>query len=666
MKVDKQIILDRTDEIFSFIGARKDKSGKGLICPVCGSGTGKHGTGITTKDGTHWTCWTGCFTSMDIFGIVGKLYSCYSFKEQLIKCCEILNIDYQEETKQQQNQEHSYNTNQTTETLINAPSEPIKSLNEKKAETIRQTIKDAQRAFTSDCEGAKYLKSRGISYDIAKSMGIGYTTNIQGLHSCIIIPTSGNSYSARNTDTKADKNNRYRKQGRAEFFNLQAIEQTEQPVFVVEGELDALSIEQVGGKAVALGSTSNIEKFVKTCKEKLKKDFKGFILSLDIDEAGIDGSDKLSKLLTVEKIPHIIEIVQGNSRFNCKDTNDLLQMDAKQLKENVKQVIKSYQETLTADERKEYLKQQSQQLNALLFNIEQPKTTISTGFNSLDNLLDGGLYSGLYFIGAISSLGKTTFCLQLVEQIAEKGQDVLIFSLEMASGEIIAKGISRNTFIISSQEYNTDHFAKTTRGILTHYKHRAYEEEEEKKVFEKAVQLYKERQPHIFITEGVGNIGVEQIREAVKKHIRLTGRKPVVLIDYIQILSPYSDRASDKQNTDKAVMELKRISRDYSISIIGISSFNRDNYRNEVSMQSFKESGAIEYSSDILLGLQYKAENDEKQEEAQERNKEQGNKGEPQQVQLVVLKNRNGRRGNIEFTFYPKFNYFEEYEDVPF
>ncbi|MEE0930396.1 MAG: bifunctional DNA primase/helicase [Acutalibacteraceae bacterium] len=666
MKIDKQIILDRTDEILSFIGARKDKSGKGLICPICGSGTGKHGTGITTKDGIHWTCWTGCFTNMDIFGIIGKLYSYHSFSDQLKECCHILNIDYQEETKQQLSQKYSYRANQITETPINAPNEPIESLNEEKAETIRQTIKDAQKAFTSDCEGAKYLKSRGISYDIAKNMGIGYTTNIQGLHSCIIIPTSDNSYSARNTDAKADKNNRYRKQGKAEFFNLQAIEQIEQPVFIVEGELDALSIEQVRGKAVALGSTSNIERFVKTCKEKLKKDFKGFIISLDIDNAGIAGSDKLSKLLETQKVPHIIEMVQGNSHFDCKDVSDLLQMDAEQLKTNVNNAVKSYQETLTADERKAYFDQQSQQLNALLFNIEQQKTTISTGFNSLDNLLDGGLYSGLYFIGAISSLGKTTFCLQLVEQIAEKGQDVLIFSLEMASGEIIAKGISRNTFIISSQEYNTDHFAKTTRGILTHYKHKAYEEQEEKKVFEKAVQLYKERQPHIFITEGVGNIGVEEVKKAVEKHIRLTARKPVVLIDYIQILAPYNERATDKQNTDKAVMELKRISRDYSIPIIGISSFNRDNYRNEVSMQSFKESGAIEYSSDILLGLQYKAENDEEQEEAQKRNKEQGNKGEPQQVQLVVLKNRNGRRGNVEFTFYPKFNYFEECEDIPF
>ena len=47
------------------------------------------------------------------------------------------------------------------------------------------------------------------------------------------------------------------------------------------------------------------------------------------------------------------------------------------------------------------------------------------------------------------------------------------------------------------------------------------------------------------------------------------------------------------------------MSRDYRLPIIGISSFNRDNYTAPVNLASFKESGAIEYSSDVLIGLQY-------------------------------------------------------------
>ena len=39
--------------------------------------------------------------------------------------------------------------------------------------------------------------------------------------------------------------------------------------------------------------------------------------------------------------------------------------------------------------------------------------------------------------------------------------------------------------------------------------------------------------------------------------------------------------------------------------IVGISSFNRENYTAPVNLSSFKESGSIEYSSDVLIGLQY-------------------------------------------------------------
>ena len=130
---------------------------------------------------------------------------------------------------------------------------------------------------------------------------------------------------------------------------------------------------------------------------------------------------------------------------------------------------------------------------------------------------------------------------------------------------------------------------------------------------------------------------------------------PVVVIDYIQILAPYNDRATDKQNTDKAVMELKRISRDYKTPVIGISSFNRANYSVPVTMEAFKESGAIEYSSDVLIGLQLKGAGQKDFDANQAKRKV------PREVELVILKNRNGRTGDIiDYNYYPLFNYFTE------
>ena len=74
---------------------------------------------------------------------------------------------------------------------------------------------------------------------------------------------------------------------------------------------------------------------------------------------------------------------------------------------------------------------------------------------------------------------------------------------------------------------------------------------------------------------------------------RTTGKTPLVIVDYLQIVAPYNERATDKQNMDKAVLELKRISRDFKLPVIAVSSLNRMSYGQRISMEAFKESGAI-------------------------------------------------------------------------
>ena len=127
------------------------------------------------------------------------------------------------------------------------------------------------------------------------------------------------------------------------------------------------------------------------------------------------------------------------------------------------------------------------------------------------------------------------------------------------------------------------------------------------------------------------------------------------MVDYLQILAPEDVRATDKQNTDKAVLELKRISRDFKIPVFAVSSFNRENYKTAVSYASFKESGAIEYSSDVLIGLQLKGAGEKGFDADTAKTKN------PREIELVILKNRNGETGKrTELKYYPMFNYFEE------
>ena len=92
-------------------------------------------------------------------------------------------------------------------------------------------------------------------------------------------------------------------------------------------------------------------------------------------------------------------------------------------------------------------------------------------------------------------------------------------------------------------------------------------------------------------------------------------------------------------------------------------------------MASFKESGAIEYSSDVLIGLQYAGWDYRESEKDSERQKrlrdlldvmEQNGKSSEEAggvdarvIQLKILKHRNGRKGNVYLEFVAKYNYFK-------
>ena len=319
-----------------------------------------------------------------------------------------------------------------------------------------------------------------------------------------------------------------------------------------------------------------------------------------------------------------------------------------------------------------------------------------TGFARFDAKLDGGfLGEQLIFLGAISSLGKTSFALQIATQIAEQGKDVLIFSLEMSKDELNAKTISRYTYIQTESEKALQDYRLTTRDILTgriggvamgeatDYKGQVYVN-----AYKAATQIAG----NVRIWVGENDVDVDMVRDIVDDHIRATRRRPFVVLDYLQILQPSDDaRTTDKRLlTDYDVTRLKVISRDFRIPVLVISAFNRISYYDPVSMCSFRESSGIEYSSDILFGMQYKgmdykkslipvsgedggnqkakllfetkSDHDNRVRVLLEDMDERGSIGGELPIELKILKNRNGSKGTLSYNFLPKYNYYYETE----
>ena len=519
-------------------------------------------------------------------------------------------------------------------------------------------------ARMEDSPGMEYLRRRGLHDEIIRRFGLGYDSAFNratGPHpwQAVIIPTGPDSFVARNVNVQADdgehKGDRVRKSGHSRPFNLVAL-QDDMPVFIVEGEIDALSVIDCGGQAVGLGSTANVNALLQYIDDNRIKPIHPLQISLDNDDDGREAARKLAEELGKRGIAFRVANIAGE----YKDPNEAIVKDRLSFTGAIHEA-ECYEDEAEKKERDDYFRfSASGSMGDFLKEVEHNKVTppISTGFMELDGYLGGGLYEGLIIVGAISSLGKTAFALQIADNIAKgdaqhDGRDVLIVALEMGRFELMARSISRETFE-AVDDGMPQNIAKTTREILNGQGHELFNDTDAAAI-RNAEAAYNRYGSHIFILEGIGNIGAAQVREAVEKHVKVTGQVPVVVLDYLQLLAPDDPRATDKQNIDKAVLELKRISRDFRMPVIVISSFNRMNYQNPVLMESFKESGAIEYSSDVLLGLQLEGAG------CKGFNVDAAKRQEPRQIEVVVLKNRNGRTGGkLRFSFYAAYNCFEE------
>lgn len=642
----------------------------GYICPICASGSGPNGTGMKRdpKSKTHFKCFA-CGFYGDIVQLLAERdgLNGQNYMTQLKHACRVFNITLEGVRSKQTKDaplgwdlEPIYEAEEVPQTT-----KPLQEESAQKAPSLEgqttKTDKPKQDFSALIAEALKhidecdYLQQRGISKGLQKSMRIGFlpamTVPSNRAHTmpALIIPLGNSAYTARNLGEvdKAKNIAKYYNAGTKGIYNTYTLHEGAGAVFVVEGEIDALSIMELGFRAVALRSaSSNHKELISELKEVDPAQRPTLIIALDNDTAGATNTQKLIEALNKAEI--IYHLPKPSEIYgDHKDANECLVSEREAFRGRLEALNKSPEELYNENSARHVL-------GSFLEDIinSKNKEPISTGFFNLNDALDGGLYAGLYVIGAISSLGKTTFTLQMADAIAAAGHDVLIFSLEMAKKELIAKSISRLSFKGMKPGDKTNELARSTRDLLSNVNRNG---PKQINIIKDALKQYAEYAGNIFIIEGLGDVDINRIKNTVAKHVLCRNKTPVVIIDYLQIIAPFEPKATDKQNTDKAVLELKRLSRDYDTPVLAISSFNRDNYKEAVNMASFKESGAIEYSSDVLLGLQFAGAG------VKGADLEALKRKIPREVELKILKNRNGKTGEcIAFDFYPMYNDFEE------
>lgn len=261
---------------------------------------------------------------------------------------------------------------------------------------------------------------------------------------------------------------------------------------------------------------------------------------------------------------------------------------------------------------------------------------IPTCFNRLDNILSGGLPIGLITLGAIPSLGKTTFTLQLADNISSlDNTKVLFFSLEMSKFDLISKSLSRLSYVSDDIENYTFYDFLSNK-----------EDVDYKALFERYTPLAD----NLYIIDNIYDM--KSIESCIAEfRDNNPSENIVVIIDYLQYIL-CGNNGSDKQVIDMITKRLKELSKILNLSVVAISSLNRANYSGCITMESFKESGSIEYTSDILIGLEYTNNN------ANDRDMEA--RKNPRRITLTILKNRYGALGKVNMDFYTTYHTFFE------
>ena len=289
-----------------------------------------------------------------------------------------------------------------------------------------------------------------------------------------------------------------------------------------------------------------------------------------------------------------------------------------------------------------------------------PVAPIVTGWQDLNTLLGGGLFTGLYTIGGRTGAGKTTMMIQLCRDIIKNNSDTVAvyFGLETKRDEISGKNITGYLF-------ETCGIQETFNGLRC-----GITEEHRDNIINRIVSS-DEFERFVFYSKESALNSVNQIDNAITRiNTKFPGKRFVVFVDYLQIMEDKDNTRDRRESVDKAIQNLSLMSSTYDIPIIVATSLNRNSYDgNDVKRlhnSSMKESGGIEYTSDVTMFLEPQIKLHDKRKLVREDDTANWNTGAgvvddiyTQYLRLTIDKNRNGIRGVVPLKYAANYACFQ-------
>jgi replicative DNA helicase len=222
-----------------------------------------------------------------------------------------------------------------------------------------------------------------------------------------------------------------------------------------------------------------------------------------------------------------------------------------------------------------------------------------TGITDIDRAIGGGfMRQQLILLGAAPGAGKTALAQWIFEGMAKRGTACVYLNLEMSREQILARSIAR----IAAQ--NGDRVKPTE--ILQGYKWTVDQEE----IIKTAADQYRrEIAPRMIYNPENVTANLDSILQYIEDEATTAEAAglaaPLVVLDYLQIVTG-NEREDDATVIKRAVSSLKKFAIQHNTVVFVIIAHNRAaNKSGTVTMESGRDTSALEYSADLQLGLAF-------------------------------------------------------------
>ncbi|MCF8008409.1 MAG: AAA family ATPase [Halanaerobiales bacterium] len=266
---------------------------------------------------------------------------------------------------------------------------------------------------------------------------------------------------------------------------------------------------------------------------------------------------------------------------------------------------------------------------------------LQSGFISLDNLIGGFKKGHLTVIAASTSMGKTTFAINIAKNVLKRREPTAIISLEMEAQEIVDRMIIQEAKI-NGWKYN--------QGETN--------QQEDKRISKTLDDLHEFP---LAISDERG-LNVAQIRARLRKFKAQMGDLSLVIVDYLQMIRLPEDHS---QNTARAVgevvLQLRNLASELEVPIILISQISRSFTSRQDKrpvLSDLRDSGNIEEIADGVIFLYRHAHTS-----AAAREKAEA-EGREQDTEIIIAKQRTGQTGSIKLLFEENYISFVDPENV--